>query len=353
MMNHLFCAAAFALVCATAAEPLRLNQIQVIGTHNSYHAGIAPSEAKLMAQRDPAAFDSLDYSHKDLAAQLDGGVRQIEIDVFADAAGGRYANPAGPRLVAEAGLPADPPYKFASFMTKPGLKVLHVEDYDYRSTCPTFVECLKVVRAWSKAHPRHIPIFILVETKEVKAEPFTTAAFDALDAEIRSVFEPGELVTPDVARGKHATLNEAIRTAGWPALDECRGKVVFLMDQRRAGAAYLKGHASLRGRVMFTNAVPGSPDAAFTEQNDGDEATIAGLVKQGYLVRTRSDVETKQARTGDTARRDLALRSGAQMVSTDYPSFEPSRWTGYLVSLPAGAVARCNPVLVATPCTID
>jgi hypothetical protein len=31
---------------------LKLNQIQVIGTHNSYHVGIAPNEAKLW-QADP------------------------------------------------------------------------------------------------------------------------------------------------------------------------------------------------------------------------------------------------------------------------------------------------------------
>ena len=31
-----------------AAAPLKLNQLQVIGTHNSYHTGIPPSEAKLM-----------------------------------------------------------------------------------------------------------------------------------------------------------------------------------------------------------------------------------------------------------------------------------------------------------------
>jgi len=31
---------------------VKLNQIQVIGTHNSYHAGLAPSEAKLLEQKN-------------------------------------------------------------------------------------------------------------------------------------------------------------------------------------------------------------------------------------------------------------------------------------------------------------
>ena len=61
-------------------------------------------------------------------------------------------------------------------------------------------------------------------------------------------------------------------------------------------------------------------------------------------MRTRTDEDTKQARTNDTARRDVALASGAQLLSTDYPSAEPSPWTAYSVGFPDGAVARCNPV---------
>jgi hypothetical protein len=61
-------------------------------------------------------------------------------------------------------------------------------------------------------------------------------------------------------------------------------------------------------------------------------------------VRTRTDADTRHARTNDTARRELALASGAQLLSTDYPASEPSQWTPYSVSLPGGAVARCNPV---------
>ena len=48
-------------------EPnLRLNQIQVIGTHNSYHAGIAPSESELWRQKNPQGFAGLDYRHAPL-----------------------------------------------------------------------------------------------------------------------------------------------------------------------------------------------------------------------------------------------------------------------------------------------
>jgi hypothetical protein len=246
-------------------------------------------------------------------------------------------------------------------MLRPGLKVLHVQDIDYVSNCQPFTACLLAIRTWSRAHPRHLPVFILVETKTQQPIPgvpgmaapelFTPAVLDALDAEIRSVFAPQDMITPDQVRGRHATLPEAVAQGGWPTLKEARGKVVFLLDQKDVTAGYLAGHPALAARVLFTNADPGQPDAAFVEENEGAPEVIAALVRQGYLVRTRSDADTVEGRTGATARRDAALRSGAQIVSTDYPWYEPARWTGYAVSLPGHAVARCDPVDAPRDCS--
>jgi hypothetical protein len=341
---------------------VHLNQIQVIGSHNSYHAGFAPSERKYLQMKNPKGLRSLDYHHAPLAAQLSGGVRQIEIDIFADPEGGRFAHPAIVQQVAAAGLPSDPDFDPQHEMDKPGFKVMHIQGVDERSTCHTFVACLNDVRTWSQQHPNHLPIFILVETKEdsphdvpnaVKALPFSSTLFDAVDAEIRSVFKPNEMITPDEVRGDASTLVEAVHAGKWPTLAKARGRVIFLMDQQHVGPIYAEGHPSLRGRILFTNAIPGAPDAAFVEQNNGSVEEINALVKQGYLVRTRTDESTEQARTNDTTRRDLALSSGAQMLSTDYPLSEPSPWTTYSVGLPGGLVARCNPVNKPAGCIDD
>ena len=350
----------FAAAQTAANDSVRMNQIQVIGSHNSYHQGIAPSEVKLMQAKNPKLYAGLEYRHHPLDQQFDSGIRQIELDIFADSQGGRYAHPAGPGAVAAAGLPADPNFDPQGVMSKPGFKVMHMQDYDYRSTCQPLVACLQVIREWSRSHPKHLPIFIILETKQEDLPPqyhatitekFTAATFDALDAEIRSVFSPGEFISPDQVRGKHATLEEAVLSDGWPTLAVARGKVVFLMDQRPMGPLYLQGHPSLRGRVLFTNAAPGQPDSAFTEENEGTQQEIEPLVRKGYLVRTRTDENTKEARTNDTAKRDAALASGAQLLSTDYPASEPSQWTTYSVSFPDGAVARCNPVNAPPSCS--
>ncbi|WP_248279383.1 phosphatidylinositol-specific phospholipase C1-like protein [Xanthomonas campestris] len=341
-----------------ASAAPHLTDLQYIGSHNSYHAGFAPSEAAVLKQRDPALFAALDYRHPALTRQLDDGVRQLELDVFADARGGRYAHPAIVAQIAKAGLAAAPASAPEGVMDKPGFKVMHVQDIDQRSNCQPLVACLQEVRAWSRQHPGHVPVFILLETKQtpipaafptVQPEPFDAKAMDALDAELRSVFQPGEYISPDQVRGSARTLNAAVLVHGWPPLQAARGKVIFLLDQRIAGASYLPGHPALRGRVCFTNAVPGADDAAFIERNDGPAEEITQLVKAGYLVRTRADADLKQVQANDTTRRDRMLASGAQLISTDFPVNAPAS-SGYVVRFAGGAVARCNPQRPQTLC---
>ncbi|HMF77904.1 MAG TPA: phosphatidylinositol-specific phospholipase C1-like protein [Bryobacteraceae bacterium] len=347
-------AGAFAL-CLSGQ--IRLNEIQIIGSHNSYHTGLAPSDMELLRKRNPKAADALDYRHPALETQLNDGVRQLELDVFGDAKGGLFARPAYPDLVVKAGLPADPPFDPEHAMEKPGFKVLHVQDIDYRSNCEPFTQCLTIIRDWSKAHPEHLPIFILVENKDGKPaarmtqpEALTPETFDALDAEIRLVFTRSEMIVPDDVRGNHATLEEAVLTGGWPALDQCRGKVVFLLDQRRVGPLYVQGHPSLRGRVLFTNAEPGTPDAAFVEMNNPTPVEhIQELVRKGYIVRTMTDPGPQGVREGATQRRDAAMASGAQILSTDYPYQERAPGSHYSVSFDDGN-AHCNPVLKPSAC---
>ena len=338
---------------------LRMNEIQVIGTHNSYHAGISPNESKVWQARYADAYKALDYRHKPLPQQLDAGVRQIELDIYADSKGGRYAHPSGPGMAIAAGFPADPDSDPGGLMLKPGFKVMHVQDVDYRSTCQPFTACLQQVRVWSHAHPEHVPIYILVETKEsspknlklTEPEPFTAPVFDALDAEIRSVFQASELITPDDIRGQYPTLNQAVLAHAWPTLQSARGKVVFLLDQHAVTAVYTAGHPSLQGRVLFTNSTAGAPDAAFLERNEGPADDITALVRQGYLIRARTDADTKQARSNSTTLRDAMLASGAQLLSTDYPINEPATFPGnFVVTLPGGSVARCNPVNSTSSC---
>ena len=337
-------------------DALRMTDLMAVGTHNSYKQMIPADEmAAMVAARGKPAL-GVDYGHRPLAEQLDAGARQLEIDVVADPQGGRYAKP----LTVFGRGTALPP-ETAAALAKPGFKTMHMPDIDFRVSCVTFVACLQQIRTWSDAHRDHVPIIILINAKEGAATVpggvvplvFTEPLYDALDAEIRSVFGEDRLITPDQVRGKAATLREAVVTTGWPTLGQSRGKVFFALDESPEKVAVYRGRrASLEGRAMFVNTDEASPAAAYLTLNDpiGQKDRIAAAVKAGFLVRTRADADTWAARTNDVRQRTAALTSGAQYVSTDYVWADPRFPGGYTVRLPGGDVAVCNPVRQPKAC---
>jgi hypothetical protein len=347
-----------AFAATASARSVRINELQSIGTHNSYHVEPSPAEKALRAGAGVIDETTLEYSFAPLDWQLDRqDVRQLELDVFADPEGGAYA---APRLRTLAGHGAYDPA-----MQEPGMKVLHVQDYDYRTTCLTLVRCLRSVKAWSDRHRGHVPIAIQLELKDAPLPPqipatvpaqWTPQQMDALDREILAVFPRRRIIAPDDVRGRRQTLEAAVLRDGWPALRGSRGKVLFLMDNGEPyRSRYLEGHPALRGRLLFTSSVPGQPDAAFIKENDPTGSSFERIrdeVRSGYVVRTRADADTREARADDARRRRLALASGAQWVSTDYPAPGNSARFGsaYTVRLPGDRPARCNPVNAPASC---
>lgn len=349
-MTHRLPLALTILLAATApafaqdSAALRVNDLVAIGTHNSYKQAMPEATmARLRAAR-PEAADALDYAHRPIAEQLDAGARQIEIDVNYDPRPGRYA--AG----------SDDPR-----LRRPGFKVLHIPGIDNASSCVLLAECLTILRAWSDAHPGHVPILLTFNTKEeqngaiggIDAVRFDAAAFDALDAEIRSVLGPDRLITPDDVQGAYPTLRDAVRAGNWPTLAASRGKFLFALDEGPEKVALYRGdRRSLEGRVFFVNTDEESPAAAYLTLNDpiAEGERIRRAVAAGYLVRTRADADTAEARRNDPRRREAALASGAQYVSTDYLWPDPRFAGGYQVTLPGGAAACRNPVRRPGPC---
>jgi hypothetical protein len=383
----IFLASAVGAVAAEAPNlppDIKINQIQVLGTHNSYSAGVDPHLLALFQERIGTSFkpyidrmppdaralfheehpndmspaEMLKYSHPPLATQLDIGVRSLEIDINPDPKGGVYADPVGYRMLKAQGVTDLSPFD-STDLDKPGFKVLHIPDIDFRSNCPTLRLCLKQLRAWSDAHPGHIPLFILIEAKiqdvpilpgATHTVPFSPALFDDLDREFVEVMGRERIITPDDVRGDYPTLNAAIRAGHWPRLKDARGKVLFLIMTATgpSGAAgYLQGHPSLKGRIAFLRSEPGEDHAAFLLLDNAlvRHDDIMKYVREGYLVRTRSDIETYEAKVNDLTRATAAFSSGAQMVSTDFERAPNAYGTPYVIRLPGDQVARCNPVL--------
>ncbi|MDO8378728.1 phosphatidylinositol-specific phospholipase C1-like protein [Phenylobacterium sp.] len=330
-------------------DAVPMNAIQVVGTHNSYKQAIAPKEMALIRMAKPDLAATLDYAHAPLTQELDAGARQLELDLLNDPEGGRYADPLAMRMARDA---AEAPYDLAP-LKAPGFKVMHVQDMDYRSSCPTFVGCLKEIRAWSKAHPNHVPILVIMNLKDdnlvgvpgaATVLPFDARAMDQIDADIRSVFPERALITPDKVQGRATTLAAAVKAGGWPRLKAARGKVMFAMDESGAKPELYRGtRGSLEGRAMFINTDEG-PAAAYVTLNEPTELAgrIEAALASGLIVRTRADADTLEARANDRTRQAQAFASGAQYVSTDYLKPDP-RFGPYEARLPGGGVARLNP----------
>ncbi|WP_343617122.1 Ca2+-dependent phosphoinositide-specific phospholipase C [Novosphingobium sp.] len=344
------------------AGPVAMNDVQVVGSHNSFKARIPAAVMAKIRAMEPKLADGLDYYHLPLPQQLDAGVRQIELDVFADPQGGRYADPKGEQWAREAGERTG---FDRAVMLKPGFKSFHIPDVDYLSTCVTLVRCLTEVDRWSRAHPRHLPIMITINAADTPSNrpcisnplPLDDRKLlDDLDAEIRSVLPGKRLITPDDVRGKAPTLREAVHGRGWPSLEAARGRIYILLDVRPAVSdVYRAGHPSLAGRAMFGWYPDDQPESAIQIVQDPlvDGAKIRQWVKEGAIVRTRTDANTVEARAHDLRKAQAAMASGAQAVSTDYyPGAPDPLKLGFAVTLPYGAMARCSTLRVPGGCRL-
>ncbi|MDA0803442.1 MAG: Ca2+-dependent phosphoinositide-specific phospholipase C [Planctomycetota bacterium] len=318
---------------------LRLDDVQWIGTHNSYHT--APP-VTLYKQFDDRAV-AWDYTHPPLAAQLDAGLRALELDVYADD-DARFASPLG----------TIPPETRDAFK-EPGLKVFHVPDIDQGSTCPTLRGCLDDLASWSAAHPGHLPVFVMLEcvAREVgdrgpftftKAERWEDRHLAELESALLETLGADRLITPDEVRGSAHTLAQALASEGWPLVDQLRGRFLFVITNDAGVIAMQRArHPGLRGSPCFVEVDETDPDCAILVLNNpvNQRETIDRARARRVLVRTRADSELEEVRTGATARRDAALASGANIISSDAPAaiagVAAARSAGKPAAKPAGA----------------
>jgi hypothetical protein len=345
--------------CRLGLDQLPLNQFKFIGSHNSYK--LLTNEALLSLALNttlelPEGIDPLswEYNHFPLEQQFSNyGIRGIELDIYRDPDGGRFYERKGNALVAEeteSGISA---------LLDPGLKVLHFPDFDYNTNYLSFIDALNTVKMWSANHQNHLPITIVIEAKEESPadlldNPFFTTAlkFDSegveeIENEIDFVFgdDSNKMIRPDDIRAGYTSLNEAIKDHSWPNLGETRGKIIFvLLASAQVVDHYLQGHESLEDRNMFVFSNAGNPETAYLRLDDPitSQQLIKDRVNEGYIVRTRTDADTHEARNNSYKRKNDAFASGAQLLYTDYYSLLLNNWSEYVVSFKDGNIAEFN-----------
>ncbi|MBJ84439.1 MAG: hypothetical protein CMB52_02845 [Euryarchaeota archaeon] len=291
-------------------EEIRLNHLRMKGTHNSYHEK-TPGVSTITPENN--------YTHANLSVQVDRlGVRQFELDVH--------------------------------YIPGMGLRVYHT-NLDPGTNCLGFAGCMQVLLDWSNANPHHAPLWIFVEPKD---EPFLVEQFGILDMiqeEINQTWPAEQQLTPADVQGNVSDLRTAVTTVGWPTLEESRGKVVFvLLDKTEIRDYYVSQHPTLQNQSMFAiveeNHSLASVISFVNPDTHGDRLRNASEL--GFMVRTRPDSATVEAQDVNYTRFDLALQTGANFITTDFPGSDLE--VEFAIWLPEGPV-MCNPQTAPTHCT--
>jgi len=75
-----------------------------------------------------------------------------------------------------------------------------------------------------------------------------------------------------------------------------------------------------------------------------DKSLIKSLVKKGYIIRTRADSDTEEARNNDKSSFTAALQSDAQIISTDYYRKSTHFKSDYVIRFDDNKYFRLNPL---------
>lgn len=345
-------------------DALSLNEVQYVGTHNSYklhpdalmmQALVDADQAQAKPRADePTRAHALSYGHLPLETQLELGMRLFELDLQLAGSGPsidlqeHYTKQYGAKEPLDGGvLPAR--------FEPDEVLVYHGLD-DFRSSCYKLTECLLVFRNWSRANPQHLPVVIYLEAKyqthclgsegkecpdaQRMAQPFDRQAWERIERHVRSmigeqkIVRPGDLLLPD------NNLRQSIMAKGWPKIGELRGKFLFVIAAAddRAKDTY----SEIDDPLLFTFRPADHPDASFVIEFDPFSPKIEEIIEAGLIASTYADYRLEEARNDDTKKRDRLFSAGAQMISTDFPIRDP-RFSNYRVVFNGAEYVRQAP----------
>lgn len=348
-------------------ESVKINELQFLGSHNSYKRRITPEEEVVYKKWRPQSYTKVTYDHQPLHQQLNAGVRYLEFDVYRDPDGKRFLSPII-ATVTDTPLPEN----YKERMAQPGLKVMHVKDRDYLSHCLTFQECMSQIKQWSDNSPQHFPLFVVVEVKEWLSQPkqipshpehvaelnFDSRAIQAIDQDILNVFPREQIIAPGDLVDGFENLRAMARAEAWPTLSESWGKVFFLILESKSAvkhgeetvvSRYTDGYGYDDMLMFPLYRDDRSPHAAFVNLHKKKLSDLRKKIrkysKRGYMVRARADVDTVEARQGDRGRWATVMNEGANIVVTDFIWPHPNFGHDYFVRInDPGVVARCSPL---------
>ena len=282
------------------SEGVKINEIAVVGTHNSYQLiGTLPKQG-LMKVLQIISFGAVEnkavFEMDTFTEQLEQGVRNLEIDI---------------ETVDDEGD--------VSFI------VTHDPILDNVSSAHNFAKGLEEIAMWSDNNPGHLPVYLLIEPKDDvpsinNMKNFSLEYALEFDKVLRQVLGD-RLLTPAQAMGEYESFEEMRKADGWPALKQAAGKIIVLLHSCGVTQEYIDTDISIKTQAMFPMLRFGDIDkayASFILDNDPVSATENNkktVEENNLMVRTRADDYPDFS----DERYNSADNCGSHIITTDYP----------------------------------
>ena len=282
------------------SDGVKINEIAVIGTHNSYQ--MIPTPQKYIYEKFMMFISSgkkgtkLNFEMDPYTVQLEYGIRNLEIDIETVDKDGEI-----------------------SFI------VTHSPISDNTSSAYDFAKGLSEIALWSDNNPNHLPVYLLIEPKgEVPSinnmKDFSAEYAKKLDEIIRDSLGD-RLLTPKQTIGKYRSFEEMRTADAWPSLKDAAGKIIVLLHPCDVTDEYISSDTSLASQAMFPMLRfedIDKPYASFILDNDPDAATENNKItieEKKLMVRTRADSYPSFSQE----RYEYADKCGSHIITTDYP----------------------------------
>lgn len=282
------------------SQGVKINEIAVVGTHNSYQLLATAPKRALMKVLQIISFGEVEnkavFEMDTFTEQFEQGVRNLEIDI---------------ETVDDEGD--------VSFI------VTHQPILDNVTSAYSLANALEEISMWSNNNPGHLPIYLLIEPKgEVTSinnmKNFSIEYALELDKVLKQKLGD-KLLTPQNAMGDFESL-EAMREAdSWPSLKQAAGKVIVLLHPCGVTQEYIDTDPSVKTQAMFPmlrfNGIDESY-ASFILDNDPKSASENNkktIDEKRLMVRTRADDYPDFS----DERYNFANNCGSQIIATDYP----------------------------------
>lgn len=272
-------------------QDIRLNQIQMLATHNSYKK-IGVPLGKFFVGLGTNNFDearALKYGYQTIHEQLSLGIRSMEFDLR---------------------------------LRKTEFELNHVPLVDNSSVAPNFKLALEEIKLYSKYNENHFPIIIIIEIKDDwmildhALQIIEEDQLEALDELItntlgENLFQPKDMIVSGLS------LKESIDLNGWPAINTLLGKTLIVLHPGNFTTMYHQMDETLNTQNMFIGLYHHQIErdyASFVVHNTPDVGLIKEMIDMNLIVRTRIDSELNF----DQIRMDDAISSGAQILTSDH-----------------------------------